>query len=491
MPENAAAEGGFGRDAPSRPDDNDRGGAREEKERAEKAESFERAMDNANRPDRAPAAPSETVAGSGDDDDDHNSTDKPDDRPDRAAGPPGIGAPPESSTPADNDNKTDDDDDRSVFDRAGDFFGGLAKDMQDFARDNPRVDSHGNTVGLVDADGIQRGEVASRVRSSGTSAEGLASQLGFASPQDMAGAQNTDFIDDKLQEQKTAELVAALEERYGKHPDLPSLLQTAGLMTSFAPEDVSNPNVIDEMNAYAASATFGDVEYTMNNLNTINTAEAKLRQGDIDGYYEEINKIDPYGNLALDVRQQLTPSGVIAEDYYRDTLRKEGFTEQQIDDFWARDTRALAFADLAARKAEFQQYDLAPDDIYSFDGILKEDQIALYHEDAMQDRYDNWTGKVPYEALGRWMATTPEARVQLANDMVALARSGDQVAQDWVDEVIGDWDTVFSMVMNPREITSTWSESIDLFVPGIGSLVRNQWNAIFGDDDPQPKASRP
>ena len=285
MPENAAAEGGFGRDAPSRPDDNDRGGAREEQERAEQAESFERAMDNANRLDRAPAAPSETVAGSDDDDDDHNSTDKPDDRPDRAAGPPGIGAPPESSTPADNDNKTDDDDDRSVFDRAGDFFGGLAKDMQDFARDNPRVDSHGNTVGLVDADGIQRGEVASRVRSSGTSAEDLASQLGFSSPQDMAAAQNAGFIDDKLQEQKTAELVAALEERYGKHPDLPSLLQTAGLMTNLAPEDVSNPNIIDEMNAYAASAAFGDVEYTINNVNTISAAEAKLRQGDIDGYY--------------------------------------------------------------------------------------------------------------------------------------------------------------------------------------------------------------
>ncbi|MGI9450135.1 MAG: hypothetical protein ACR2QH_05785 [Geminicoccaceae bacterium] len=70
----------------------------------------------------------------------------------------------------------------------------------------------------------------------------------------MAVAQSADFIDDKFQEQKTVELVAALEDRYGKHPDLPSLLQTAGLMTSFTPEDINNPNVIDEMNVYAASA---------------------------------------------------------------------------------------------------------------------------------------------------------------------------------------------------------------------------------------------
>ncbi|MEM7041207.1 MAG: alpha/beta hydrolase [Pseudomonadota bacterium] len=87
MPENAAAEGGFGRDAPSRSDnDNDRGGAREDKEsRAEKAESFERAMDNANRPDRAPAEPSDTTTVADDNDDDNrNTTDKTDDRQDRS-----------------------------------------------------------------------------------------------------------------------------------------------------------------------------------------------------------------------------------------------------------------------------------------------------------------------------------------------------------------------------------------------------------------------
>ena len=174
---------------------------------------------------------------------------------------------------------------------------------------------------------------------------------------------------------------------------------------------------------------------------------------------------------------------MIAEDYYRDTLRKEGFTDQQIDDFWARDTRALAFADLAARKAEFGAYDIDKT-ITEYDGVLSEERIARYHEQAMGSRYDNWTGKVPYEALGRWMATTPEARVQLANDMVAVARSGNQVAQNWVDEVIGDWNTIGSMMMHPDEILSTW-ESIDLFIPGMESLIRNQWEALVGGDDPQ------
>ncbi|MEM7042653.1 MAG: hypothetical protein AAF543_07570 [Pseudomonadota bacterium] len=103
MPENAAAEGGFGQDAPdrSRDTDNDRGGAREDKEsRAEKAESFDRAMDNANRPDRAPAGPSETADASDDDDDHRDTTDSSDDRTDRAAGPPGVGAPPSSTSAA-------------------------------------------------------------------------------------------------------------------------------------------------------------------------------------------------------------------------------------------------------------------------------------------------------------------------------------------------------------------------------------------------------
>lgn len=475
MPKNAAAEGGFGRDAPSRSEDNNNGGVREEKERAKKAESFERAMDNINRPDRAPSVPTQTAAVS---DDDDNPTDKSDDQTNSVAGTRGIGTLPGSSALAD----ADDDDDRGFFDRAGDAFGSFARDMQDFARDNPRIDSHGNTVGLVDADGIQRGEVASQVRSSGTTLEDLAGHFGFSSPQDMAAAQNTDFIGDKLQEQKTADLVAALEERYGSHSDLPSLLQTAGLMTNFVPEDVSNPNVIDEMNAYAASAAFGDVEYTINNVNTIRAAEAKLRQGDIDGYYQEIDKIDPYGGLALDVRQQLTPSGVIAEDYYRDTLRKEGFTEQQIDGFWARDTKALAFADLAARNAEFGVYD--PEAVINaYDGVLAENQIGRYHEIAMGTRYENWTGKVPYQSLGRWMATTPQARVQLANDMVASARSGNQVAQDWVDEVIGDVDTILSMAANLDEVWSTRSGSVGLVVPALGGAIRDEWNSFFGADD--------
>ena len=64
-----------------------------------------------------------------------------------------------------------------------------------------RVAELDGKAGDLDADGIQRGEVASRVRSSGTSSEDLAEQLGFSSPQDMAAAQNTDFIEDKYQEE--------------------------------------------------------------------------------------------------------------------------------------------------------------------------------------------------------------------------------------------------------------------------------------------------
>ena len=221
------------------------------------------------------------------------------------------------------------------------------------------------------------------------------------------------------------------------------------------------------MTALDASKAFGDIEHVFNSINTISAAEAKLRQGDIDGYYEEIDKIDAYGDQALDVRQQLTPGGVIAADYYRDTLRKEGFTDRQIDDFWARDTRALAFADLAARKAELGAY--APEAIINaYDGILAEDQIARYHNTAMGTRYDNWTGKIPFESLGRWMAATPEARVQLANDMVQLARSGNEVAQSWVDEVIADWNTIGSMLTHYGEVTSTLPESLNLIGPALG-----------------------
>lgn len=375
---------------------------------------------------------------------------------------------PSTTTPdgPDAPDTEDDVDGGGFFDSVGDFFGGVAKGMQDFARDNPRVDSHGNVVGLVDANGIQRGEVASRVMSSGTNPNDLAARLGFSSPQDMAAAQNTDFIADKFQEQKAADMVAAMEERYGPVPsDIQTMLADGQL--SIVPANFDNPNMVDEMRAHAASVAFGDVEYTINNVNVVSAAETKLKQGDIDGYYREIDKIDPYGDLALDVRQQRTASGIIAEDYYRDTLRKEGFTDQQIDDFWATDTRTLAFTDLAARKAEFESYDVRNPDVYAVDGVLGEDQIATYHKDAMKDRFDNWTGKVPYETLGRWMATTPEARVTIANDMVSLARSGHPAAQAWVDEVIGDWDTAWA---SRGEFFSTLPDSLGLVGPALQGL---------------------
>lgn len=89
-----------------RSDDNDRGGSRDDKD------NFDRAMDNANRPDRAPASPPDTTT-SPDDESDTAATDKPDDRSDRAAGPPGIGAPPSSSPPDATGNDTDDDDEQS------------------------------------------------------------------------------------------------------------------------------------------------------------------------------------------------------------------------------------------------------------------------------------------------------------------------------------------------------------------------------------------
>jgi len=75
-----------------------------------KAESFDRALDNANRPDRAPAAASEasddTVDSSPAPDDNRPQDDdrsRGDDQPERAAGPPGIGAPPSSTAPTDTD----------------------------------------------------------------------------------------------------------------------------------------------------------------------------------------------------------------------------------------------------------------------------------------------------------------------------------------------------------------------------------------------------
>jgi len=143
MPENAAAEGGFGRDAPSRSDENDRGGQREKEEARE---SFERAMDNANRPDRAPVAPSETTTVSDDDDDDN--TDRSDDRQDHAAGPPGIGAPPSLPSPTDTTKEPDDTenrDNRSVLDRLADALTAPPTDAEGNVRStSPIADRIGN-----------------------------------------------------------------------------------------------------------------------------------------------------------------------------------------------------------------------------------------------------------------------------------------------------------------------------------------------------------
>jgi hypothetical protein len=181
--------------------------------------------DNTDRPDRAPAAAPESTSAPEGDDDDATVTDDPDDRTDPAAAASGTGAPPSSSPPDEVSEDTEDNnepDDSGFFDRAGDFFGGLARDVQDFARENPRVDSYGNPVGLIDADGIQRGEVASGVMSSGTNPKDLANQLGFSSTQEMAAAQNTDFIESKYQEdlaQRRA-IEEAIGERYGFHPEV-------------------------------------------------------------------------------------------------------------------------------------------------------------------------------------------------------------------------------------------------------------------------------
>ena len=186
MPENAAAEGGFGRDAPSRPDENDRGGAREDKEKAENARSFERTMDNAERPDRAPAAPAAATTAANDN----------------------------------NDDDRNDDDHEGLLDRAGD----VVRDIQDFARDNPRVDSHGDPVGLIDANGIQRGEIASRVRASGTSDEDVAKEFGFSSPAAMSAHQTTSFIEAAYREDLARRAIEeALNERYGHPATMPVL----------------------------------------------------------------------------------------------------------------------------------------------------------------------------------------------------------------------------------------------------------------------------
>ncbi len=184
-------------------------------------ESFSRAVeDNSQRPDRAPASTPESSMAP-DDNEDDNLPDN-DNSPSSETSGTSTPSTPDATDP-DASEPEEKEDDRSFFDRAGDFFGGLARDVQDFARENPRVDSYSNPVGLVDADGIQRGEVASRVRSSGTSSEDLAEKLGFSSPQEMAAAQNTDFIDNKYQQElarRAIEAAAVLDERYGQHPEI-------------------------------------------------------------------------------------------------------------------------------------------------------------------------------------------------------------------------------------------------------------------------------
>ena len=146
-------------------------------------DSFDRAVeDNSQRPDRAPASTPETAAAPDDDEDDN----RPDDNGESSQAT-NTSAP---STPDATEPAEEEEDDRGFFDRAGDFFGGLARDVQDFSRENPRVDSHGNPVGLVDADGIQRGEVASRVRSSGTMGRPRRTARFFLTPGHGSGAEH-------------------------------------------------------------------------------------------------------------------------------------------------------------------------------------------------------------------------------------------------------------------------------------------------------------
>lgn len=244
------------------------------------AASFDNAMDNAARPDRAPAATpdkpendnrpggpegGDTTPGySGptpdprgpalDDkpDDEQNEDDKPATTPSTTPG----GLPDSDTTPnytgpvndprgpalggGDNGNTTPapttpttpgTQDPNAPSNPVADFFGGLARDFQDFARENPRVDSYGNPVGLVDANGIQHGEVASGAMASGRTQDQLARDLGFSSPQEMSTAQNTDFIADEYRKDLTRRAVAeALNPKTGLPPDVPG-----AYINAFAP----------------------------------------------------------------------------------------------------------------------------------------------------------------------------------------------------------------------------------------------------------------
>ncbi|MDH3663593.1 MAG: hypothetical protein OEU92_26865 [Alphaproteobacteria bacterium] len=226
--------GGLGSD---RPDDNDRGGAREDKESfdqamsdaGDKSGSSQAGMTGSERTQDAEAKSDQSFGDSLAEAKAESAKSPNDD---------GGGTAPSSTTPSDTPTTPEekDDDERNVFDRAGDLFGGLGRDMQDFARENPRVDSYGNTVGLVDANSIQRGEVASGVRSSGTSSEDLATQLGFSSPQDMVAAQNTDFMEDKYQAELDKRAIEqSLNDRHGHPAGIPGLDFNPYAM-GFAPE---------------------------------------------------------------------------------------------------------------------------------------------------------------------------------------------------------------------------------------------------------------
>jgi len=134
-PDRAPAETASGPD-----DDDDKNDTRATDKPDDKPD---RASDNANRPDRAPAAPPETAT-KPDDDDDEDPTDKPDDRQDRAAGPPGVGAPPSSATPpdagpAETPDETDKDEDRGFIDSVIDTLSAPPTDAAGNARSTSSV----------------------------------------------------------------------------------------------------------------------------------------------------------------------------------------------------------------------------------------------------------------------------------------------------------------------------------------------------------------
>lgn len=153
-----------------RPDDNDRGGSREDKE------SFDRAMDNAERPDRAPAGPSEAATADENDDDKRSATDN-DDRPDRAAGPPGIGAPPSSPSPSNVDEENEDSGQRHANEFDGIGPSGAPTSQTD-ATDIVGVAGYAAAGGYAGIDGARRGrDYAARAAAAETLTRGNAGNL--------------------------------------------------------------------------------------------------------------------------------------------------------------------------------------------------------------------------------------------------------------------------------------------------------------------------